>query len=169
MPPLFTLLHVSSSLFKYNPYNYFCFLCLVFSFVWLCFNLLFLLLFLKNFAPSHCCCVLLLFLSSSLSGSVAFHYHALFVVPWLLMSKVTIPHCYALLLVLGFSLLCVAMVPLGTSLTYYCSLAPCCCMLHLFPLVVWFLQFGTTPHPCFCVSEIKRKHETQASSSIFLR
>jgi hypothetical protein len=50
---------------------------------------LFLLLFLKNFAPSHCCCVLLSFLSSSLSSAIAFHYRALFVVPWLL-----IVECY---------------------------------------------------------------------------
>jgi hypothetical protein len=157
MPPLFTLLHVSLLLFKYNPYYYFCFLCLVFSFVRLCFNLLFLLLFLKHFSPSHCCCVLLSFLSSSLSGTIAFHYHALFVVPWLL-----IVECYY------SSLLCTVVGPwlfiimrcygsLSTSLTHYFSLAPCCCMLHFFPLVlvVWFLQFGITPDHCLCVSKVK--------------
>jgi hypothetical protein len=50
--------------------------------------------------------------------------------------SVTIPHCYALLLVLGFSLLCVAMVPLGTSfdllllpssLLYVALVPPCPC------------------------------------------
>jgi hypothetical protein len=59
------------SVFKYNPHYFFVscvyyFACLLFSIVWLCFDLLLLIFILLSFAPHHCC-ALLLFFGSSLS------------------------------------------------------------------------------------------------------
>jgi hypothetical protein len=53
------------------------------------------------------------------------------------------------------SLLCTTTIPLSTSLTCCCSLALHWCALLLFPLivVVWLLQYGTTPNLCFWASE----------------
>jgi len=158
------------SLFKYNPHYYFVscvyyfacyfqlfdyaliFLLFIYLFYWVLLLIIVLhcyyslaphchvLLPFFNFSLlgviAHCCCAILLLFNSSLLGT-------------------TISHYCALLPVFNSSLLSTTTIPLSTSLTCCCSLALHWCALLLFPLivVVWLLQFGTTPNLCFWANE----------------
>lgn len=161
------------SLFKYNFHYYFCLLCLLLC-LFVIFNCLIMLWFIiiviiylfywvllliivvhcyYSLAPhchvllpffnfsllgviAHCCCAILLLFNSSLLGT-------------------TISRYCALLPIFNSSLLSTTTIPLSTSLTCCCSLALHWCVLLLFPLivVVWLLQFGTTPNLRFWASE----------------